>query len=49
MTDFDDEPLYKLQTNDPLWHGVFGGLYLPNLRDTPIVTSSSAKISVTVG
>ncbi|HEX5710302.1 MAG TPA: alpha-amylase/4-alpha-glucanotransferase domain-containing protein, partial [Sulfuricurvum sp.] len=25
--------LYKLQTNDPLWHGVFGGLYLPNLRD----------------
>jgi hypothetical protein len=26
-------PLYKLQTNDPLWHGVFGGLYLPNLRD----------------
>lgn len=29
---FDDN-LYKLQTNDPLWHGVFGGLYLPNLRD----------------
>lgn len=26
--------LYKLQTNDALWHGVFGGLYLPNLRDT---------------
>lgn len=25
--------LYKLQTNDALWHGVFGGLYLPNLRD----------------
>lgn len=25
--------LYKLQTNDVLWHGVFGGLYLPNLRD----------------
>ncbi|MDD5157029.1 alpha-amylase/4-alpha-glucanotransferase domain-containing protein [Sulfurimonas sp.] len=25
--------LYKLQTNDSLWHGVFGGLYLPNLRD----------------
>jgi len=30
--DFDIS-LYKLQTNDPLWHGVFGGLYLPNLRD----------------
>lgn len=28
-----ETPLYKLQTNDPLWHGVFGGLYLPNLRD----------------
>lgn len=25
--------LYKLQTNDVLWHGVFGGLYLPSLRD----------------
>lgn len=25
--------LYKFQTNDALWHGVFGGLYLPNLRD----------------
>jgi len=28
-----DELLYRLQTNDALWHGVFGGLYLPNLRD----------------
>jgi len=28
-----DIALYKLQTNDALWHGVFGGLYLPNLRD----------------
>ncbi len=25
--------LYRLQTNDVFWHGVFGGLYLPNLRD----------------
>lgn len=24
--------LYKSQCNDSLWHGVFGGLYLPNLR-----------------
>ncbi len=27
------EALYPLQTNDVFWHGVFGGLYLPNLRD----------------
>ncbi len=30
--DFDNA-LHKAQTNDALWHGVFGGLYLPNLRD----------------
>ncbi len=33
---FDKKTLdsfYKLQTNDVFWHGVFGGLYLPNLRD----------------
>jgi len=30
--DFDDW-LFKAQTNDVLWHGIFGGLYLPNLRD----------------
>ncbi len=29
---FEDK-LYRSQTNDVLWHGVFGGLYLPNLRD----------------
>lgn len=28
-----DEWLFKAQTNDVLWHGIFGGLYLPNLRD----------------
>jgi len=27
------ESLYKTQCNDVLWHGVFGGVYLPNLRD----------------
>ncbi|MEZ0323277.1 MAG: alpha-amylase/4-alpha-glucanotransferase domain-containing protein [Hydrogenothermaceae bacterium] len=27
------ENLLKAQFNDVLWHGVFGGLYLPNLRD----------------
>ena len=26
--------LYKAQCNDPLWHGVFGGLYLPHLRES---------------
>ena len=25
--------LYKGECNDPLWHGVFGGLYLPHLRE----------------
>jgi len=25
--------LYQSQCNDSLWHGVFGGLYLPNLRN----------------
>jgi alpha-amylase len=24
--------LYQSQCNDPYWHGVFGGLYLPHLR-----------------
>jgi len=28
-----NEPLYKAQTNDVFWHGAFGGIYLPNLRD----------------
>lgn len=28
-----DEWLFKAQTNDVLWHGIFGGIYLPNLRD----------------
>lgn len=27
------EALYKSQCNDVLWHGIFGGIYLPNLRD----------------
>ena len=25
--------LYRSQGNDPYWHGVFGGLYLPHLRE----------------
>jgi len=34
--DFDRyalDALYRLQTNDAFWHGVFGGFYLPSLRD----------------
>ncbi|MBU0632221.1 DUF1926 domain-containing protein [bacterium] len=27
------ESLFRLQTNDVFWHGIFGGIYLPNLRD----------------
>ncbi len=30
--DYEDA-LLRLQTNDVYWHGIFGGLYLPNLRD----------------
>jgi len=26
--------LYKAQSNDPYWHGIFGGLYLPHLRES---------------
>lgn len=25
--------IYRSQCNDPYWHGVFGGLYLPHLRE----------------
>ena len=28
-----EDALHKTQCNDVLWHGVFGGVYLPNLRD----------------
>lgn len=27
------DSLYRSQNNDAYWHGVFGGLYLPHLRD----------------
>jgi len=30
---YSRDALYRLQTNDAFWHGVFGGFYLPNLRD----------------
>ncbi len=28
------DALYRSECNDVLWHGVFGGIYLPNLRDS---------------
>ena len=28
-----EESLAKSQCNDVFWHGIFGGIYLPNLRD----------------
>ncbi len=28
-----EEEVMKSQCNDVFWHGIFGGLYLPNLRD----------------
>ncbi|MCX8084139.1 MAG: DUF1926 domain-containing protein [Calditerrivibrio sp.] len=28
-----NEYLFKGECNDVLWHGIFGGIYLPNLRD----------------
>ncbi len=31
--ELQNEPLFKAQTNDVFWHGAFGGIYLPNLRD----------------
>ncbi|GAB6072618.1 DUF1926 domain-containing protein [Venenivibrio stagnispumantis] len=29
----NEEAIMKAQCNDVYWHGIFGGLYLPNLRD----------------
>jgi len=31
--ELQNEPLFKAETNDVFWHGAFGGIYLPNLRD----------------
>ena len=38
------DALYRSQCNDSLWHGIFGGLYLPNLRDNawkPLIEAES--------
>lgn len=33
QTEAFKDSLFRTQCNDVLWHGVFGGIYLPNLRD----------------
>ena len=35
--------LLKGQCNDCLWHGVFGGIYLPNLRDNAYIALNNAE------
>jgi 4-alpha-glucanotransferase len=43
--------LWAAQCNDPYWHGVFGGLYLPNLR-LPVyrsLLSADSLMDVAVG
>jgi alpha-amylase len=35
--------LYKSQNNDVYWHGIFGGLYLANLRDNAYMNLISAE------
>ena len=35
--------LYKGQGNDPYWHGVFGGLYLPHLREAAYASLLEAE------
>ncbi len=38
-TDF----LLQAQCNDCLWHGIFGGIYLPNLRDNAYIALNKAE------
>jgi hypothetical protein len=38
-----NEAVLKAQCNDVFWHGVFGGLYLPNLRDNAYSFVSEAE------
>jgi alpha-amylase/alpha-mannosidase (GH57 family) len=35
--------LYRGQGNDPYWHGVFGGLYLPHLREAAYASLLEAE------
>ncbi len=35
--------LLQAQCNDCLWHGIFGGIYLPNLRDNAYLALNAAE------
>jgi alpha-amylase/alpha-mannosidase (GH57 family) len=37
------EKIWRAQCNDPYWHGIFGGLYLTNLRSTAYINLISAE------
>jgi alpha-amylase len=37
------EKIWRAQCNDPYWHGIFGGLYLTNLRSTAYRNLISAE------
>ncbi len=41
--------LLKAQCNDCLWHGVFGGIYLPNLRDNSYIALNHAEKFLSYG
>jgi len=43
--------LYQGQGNDPFWHGVFGGLYLPHLREAAYehLLKAEARVPVSAG
>lgn len=40
--------LYRGQGNDPYWHGVFGGLYLPHLREAAYRSLLEAEAAASV-
>lgn len=41
--------LYRGQCNDPYWHGVFGGLYLPHLREAAYGSIIAAEERAGIG
>jgi hypothetical protein len=45
------QELYQGQGNDPFWHGVFGGLYLPHLREAAYehLLKSEARVPYSAG
>ena len=43
LDDEKTEWLLKAECNDCLWHGVFGGIYLPNLRDNSYIALNNLE------